>query len=180
MSIRFYRNWSPLAKVGFNLAVASMVGFFFFFCLKKNYYVFALYEECVYYLTEFIANTVKAILNLFGHHCYTFGKIISDTYGGGLILDRGCVGRTVMVVYSAFIIATPAEVKRKILYTLAGLVVIIVLNILRIVMLMLVAQYYPDWFHFVHEYLFKYILYVGVFGLWVLWVRKFRSSSSSF
>ena len=90
------------------------------------------------------------------------------------------MGRTVLVVFSAFIIATPAEVKRKILYTLAGFVVIILLNILRLIMLILVAQYHPDWFDFTHEYLFKYILYAGVFGLWVLWVRKFRSSSSSF
>ena len=152
--------------------------------------MFALYEEGVYLLTEFIANSVKNILNLFGYHCYTFGKIITDSYGGGLILDRGCVGRTVLVVFSAFIIATPAEVKRKILYTLAGFVVIILLNILRLIMLILVAQYHPDWFDFTHEeeyrqkytheYLFKYILYAGVFGLWVLWVRKFRSSSSSF
>ena len=180
MSTRFYHSWSPLAKVGFNLAVAAVAGFLFFFCLKKNYYVFALYEEGVYLLTEFIANSVKNILNLFGYHCYTFGKIITDSYGGGLILDRGCVGRTVLVVFSAFIIATPAEVKRKILYTLAGFVVIILLNIIRLIMLILVAQYHPDWFDFTHEYLFKYILYAGVFGLWVLWVRKFRSSSSSF
>ena len=178
MSTRFYHSWSPLAKVGFNLAVASMVGFFFFFCLKKNYYVFALYEEGVCYLTEFIANSVKTILNLFGYHCYTFGKIISDTYFGSLILDRGCVGRTVMVVFSAFIIATPAEVKRKVLYILSGLAVIILLNVLRIIMLMLVLRYYPDWFDFTHEYLFKYFLYLGVFLLWVFWINKYRKPKS--
>ena len=173
MLTKFYHSWPPFAKVVFNLAVASAVGILFFVFLKKNYYVFALYESGVFYLTEFIANSVKSILNLFNGHCLTFGKVISDTYGG-LILDRGCVGRTVMVVFAAFIIATPAEVKRKVLYILAGLAVIIVLNILRIIMLMLVLKYYPHWFDFTHEYLFKYSIYLGVFLLWVFWVNKFR------
>lgn len=171
-----YHNWSPVTKVLFNLAVASTVGVIFFVFLKKNYYVFALYESGVYYLTEFIANSVKSILNLFNGHCHTFGKVISDTYGGGLILDRGCVGRTVMVVFATFIIATPAEVKRKVLYIIAGFAVIILMNILRIIMLMKVLENYPSWFNFTHEYLFKYSLYVGVFLLWVLWVRYFRQA----
>ena len=85
MSTRFYHSWSPLAKVGFNLAVAAVAGFLFFFCLKKNYYVFALYEEGVYLLTEFIANSVKNILNLFGYHCYTFGKIITE--GNNIVIN---------------------------------------------------------------------------------------------
>lgn len=177
---KFYSSWSPLAKVVFNLATAAVVGFLFFVLLKKNYYVFALYEEGVYLLTSFIANSVKIFLNIIGHQCLTFGKIISDTDGVSLILDRGCVGRNVLLVFSAFIIATPAEVKRKIIYTIAGLGVIIILNIIRIILLMLVGQYYPDYFHFTHEYLFKYTLYAGVFLLWVFWVRKFRFSSSSF
>lgn len=180
MCHKFYSSWSPLAKVVFNLATAAVVGFLFFVLLKKNYYVFALYEEGVYLLTSFIANSVKIFLNIIGHQCLTFGKIISDTDGVSLILDRGCVGRNVLLVFSAFIIATPTEVKRKIIYTIAGLGVIIILNIIRIILLMLVGQYYPDYFHFTHEYLFKYTLYAGVFLLWVFWVRKFRFSSSSF
>ena len=180
MFSKFYSSWSPLAKVVFNLATASVVGMLFFVLLKKNYYVFALYEEGVYLLTSFIANSVKIFLNIIGHQCLTFGKIISDTDGVSLILDRGCVGRNVLLVFSAFIIATPAEVKRKIIYTVAGLGVIVVLNIIRIILLMLVGQYFPDYFHFTHEYLFKYTLYAGVFLLWVFWVRRFRFSSSSF
>ncbi len=180
MFSKFYSSWSPLAKVVFNLATASVVGMLFFVLLKKNYYIFALYEEGVYLLSSFIVSAVKLFLNVIGHHCFTFGKIVSDTDGVSLILDRGCVGRNVLLVFSAFIIATPAEVKRKIIYTIAGLGVIVVLNIIRIILLMLVGQYYPDYFHFTHEYLFKYTLYAGVFLLWVFWVRKFRFSSSSF
>ena len=180
MISKFYHSWSPLAKVVFNLATAVFLGILFFALLKKNYYVFALYEEGVYLLTSFIANSVKIFLNIIGHQCLTFGKIISDPDGVSWIFDRGCVGRNVLLVFSAFIIATPAEVKRKIIYTIVGLGVIIILNVIRIILLMLVGQYYPDYFTFTHEYLFKYTLYAGVFLLWVLWVRKFRSSSSSF
>ncbi|MBO7596149.1 MAG: archaeosortase/exosortase family protein [Bacteroidales bacterium] len=160
--------------------MAVAVGLFFYLFLKQNYFFFAFYEEGVYLFIEFITTSVKMILNLFDFNCESFGKIISITNGAGVILDRGCVGRNVLLVFSAFIIATPAEVKRKIIYTFAGLGVIVVLNIIRIILLMLVGQYYPDYFNFTHEYLFKYTLYAGVFLLWVFWVRRFRFSSSSF
>lgn len=172
--IRCYTQRTALIKVIINLTLAAIAGFLFFSLLKNNYYIFALYEEGVHYLTEFLANSTACILNILGHHCLTFGKIISDTDGVSLILDRGCVGRNVLLVFAAFIIATPAEVKRKIIYTIAGIGVILLLNIIRIVSLMLVGQYYPEYFTFTHVYLFKYTLYAGVFLLWVLWVRKFR------
>lgn len=178
MSSKFYCSWSPLGKAAFNIAVAGLVGFVFFFFLKKNYFFFNLYEYGVYCLTELIANSVKFVLHLFGFNCLTFGKIISNTDGVSLILDRGCVGRNVLVVFAAFIIATPAEVWRKFAYIAAGLAVIVLLNVLRISLLMYVGTYHNEWFHFAHEYLFKYTLYAGVFLLWVLWMNKFRSSSS--
>lgn len=171
---KYYTNQSPIVKIFINLTIAGLSGLLFFLFLKNNYYIFALYEEGVHYLTEFLANSTACILNILGHHCLTFGKIISDTDGVSLILDRGCVGRNVLLVFAAFIIATPAEVKRKIIYTIAGIGVILLLNIIRIVSLMLVGQYYPEYFTFTHVYLFKYTLYAGVFLLWVLWVRKFR------
>ncbi len=174
------RSWSPFVKVVFNIAVAVFVGIIFFALLKKNYYIFNLYEYGVYCLTELIANSVKVVLNLFGFNCLTFGKIISNTDGVSLILDRGCVGRNVLLVFVGFIIATPAQVWRKIAFTAAGIAIIIMLNVIRISLLMYVGTYHNEWFYFTHEYLFKYTLYAGVFLLWVLWVRKFRSSSSSF
>ena len=140
MSSKFYCSWSPLGKAAFNIAVAGLVGFVFFFFLKKNYFFFNLYEYGVYCLTELIANSVKLVLNLFGFNCLTFGKIISNTDGVSLILDRGCVGRNVLLVFMAFIIATPAEVWRKFAYIAAGLAVIVLLNVLRISLLMYVAS----------------------------------------
>ncbi len=47
------------------------------------------------------------------------------------------------------------------------------MNLARISLLFWVALYLPDLVYFVHKYLFTAILFVIVFVLWIVWVRKF-------
>ena len=173
---RYYTEQKPLVKVFINLALAAAVGAFFYIQLKQNYYIFALYEKGVYLLTSLIVNCSAALLNIFGYDCHIFGKIISDTYGYSLIMDRGCVGRMVFLTFLAYIIATPASVRRKIIFSSVGCGIIVLLNILRVSMLVAVGHHCPEYFNFTHEYLFKYSLYAGVFLMWVVWTNKYRKS----
>ena len=173
---RYYTGQKPHVKVIINLALAGAAGAFFYFLLKQNYYVFAFYEKGVYLLTSLIINSSAALLNIFGFDCHTFGKIISDTYGCSLNLDRGCVGRLVFLTFLAYIIATPASVRRKIIFSSVGCGIIVLLNILRVSMLVAVGHHCPEYFNFTHEYLFKYALYAGVFLMWVVWTNKYRKS----
>ena len=171
---RYYTLQSPIVKVIINLALAASAGAFFYILLKQNYYIFAFYEKGVYLLSSFIINSSAALLNIFGYDCHTFGKIISDTYGYSINLDRGCVGRNVFLTFLAYIIATPADVRRKIIFSAVGCGIIVLLNILRVSMLVIVGHHCPEYFHFTHEYLFKYTLYAGVFLMWVIWTNKYR------
>ncbi|MBR4440305.1 MAG: archaeosortase/exosortase family protein [Bacteroidales bacterium] len=177
---KYYTTRKPLVKVIINLAIAAAAGVIFYTLLKQNYYVFAFYEKSVYLLTSLIINGSATLLNILGYDCHTFGKIISDTYGCSLNLDRGCVGRMVFLTFLAYIIATPASVRRKVIFSAVGCGVIVLLNILRVSMLVAVGHHCPEYFNFTHEYLFKYSLYAGVFLMWVVWTNKFRFSSSSF
>ena len=47
-------------------------------------------------------------------------------------------------------------------------------NILRIFLIALVVEHHPEWFHPLHDYLFKYLFYGMLFGLWVWFVEKIR------
>ena len=44
----------------------------------------------------------------------------------------------------------------------------------RIAAIALLIEHHPTWFHTLHDYLFKYLFYAMLFGLWVLFVEKIR------
>ena len=49
-------------------------------------------------------------------------------------------------------------------------------NILRIFLIALLIEHHPEWFHMLHDYIFKYLFYGMLFGLWVIFVEKIRPS----
>lgn len=49
-------------------------------------------------------------------------------------------------------------------------------NILRIFLITLLIEHHPEWFHMLHDYIFKYLFYGMLFGLWVIFVEKIRPS----
>ena len=53
-------------------------------------------------------------------------------------------------------------------------------NILRIFLITLAVEFHPEWFHMLHDYLFKYMFYAMLFGLWVLFVEKIRPAVTVF
>ena len=40
-------------------------------------------------------------------------------------------------------------------------------------------EHHPEWFHMLHDYLFKYLFYAILFGMWVIFVEKIRPLSLS-
>ncbi len=52
-------------------------------------------------------------------------------------------------------------------------------NILRIVLISLFIEFHPNLFPLLHDYVFKYLFYAMLFGLWVWFVEKIRPSVST-
>ena len=52
-------------------------------------------------------------------------------------------------------------------------------NILRIFIIALFIEHHPEWFHVLHDYIFKYLFYGMLFGLWVWFVEGIRGVESS-
>lgn len=92
-----------------------------------------------------------------------------------LSVYEGCNGINVMIIFVAFVIAFGPITKTLWWFIPLGLVVIHFMNLVRIALLFWVAIYLPDFMYFTHKYLFTAILYVVVFLLWVVWVKKFTS-----
>jgi exosortase/archaeosortase family protein len=82
-----------------------------------------------------------------------------------------CNGLSLYVLFLGFIIIYPARVKFKLLFSINGLIIIVIVNILRVVGLIILAHKYASFFPFAHHYLYKIITYAVVFGLWVWFIK---------
>lgn len=83
----------------------------------------------------------------------------------------GCNGLELLVLYISFLLCYPTNWKRVVFYTILGLIVINVMNVLRCAGL--AVWYYqklPYW-DFMHHYLFKMVIYAVNFYLWVSYTK---------
>lgn len=86
---------------------------------------------------------------------------------------EGCNGINVMIIFVAFLLAFGPYIRALRWFIPAGLLVIHLANLARIIFLFWVAVYFPNYLYFLHKYFFTAIIYVVVFLLWILWVRKY-------
>ena len=67
----------------------------------------------------------------------------------------------------------------KLWYIPLGWVVCYAVNILRLFAIAMLIEHHPEWFHMLHDYVFKYLFYAILFGMWVIFVEKIRPLSLS-
>lgn len=111
------------------------------------------------------------ILNLFGQNtCSSEGMIFSPYFS--ISVNRGCDAIEAMALYASALLAFPAQWKNKLLGFFAGLAILFLLNIIRIVSLFLTGIYYPKAFEFMHVEAWQVIFIFAALGLWLLWIQK--------
>ncbi|OJX01439.1 MAG: hypothetical protein BGO70_16935 [Bacteroidetes bacterium 43-93] len=89
-----------------------------------------------------------------------------------------CNGLELMVLYIGFILCIPTNWRRMLLFSLAGSVVIYILNVIRCAVLaeMFYTHHYLT--DFAHHYAFKLAIYGVVFYGWVLYAKNaFRNAA---
>lgn len=87
---------------------------------------------------------------------------------------EGCSGLNVAIIYMAFLVAFGPLSMRLLWFAPLGLVIIHIANLLRIVLLFVVASRLPGYLYFTHKYLFTAFIYIVVFILWFVWVRMHK------
>ncbi len=84
---------------------------------------------------------------------------------------EGCNGLNVMIVFVSFVIAFGGKTRQLLIFLLGGCALLHLVNLLRIMLLYQTALYRPLFFYYFHKYFFTAVLYLVVFGLWLLWMR---------
>ena len=104
------------------------------------------------------------------------------TTGSGSRIIWGCSGLKQSFIWLCLILTVvPWKDRslwlRKLWFIPLGWLCCYAFNILRIFLIAICIEQHPDWFHMLHDYIFKYLFYGMLFGLWVIFVEKIRPSS---
>jgi exosortase/archaeosortase family protein len=117
------------------------------------------------------------ILNWMGFAAIHNGTELLVAGKGTIVLIYSCLGLGLMSFFAAFVIAYPKKLKQKLIFLIAGILTIQVLNIARFVLLALFwnrrASQIID-----HHTIFNMILYVIIMISLYFWVTKSNEPSS--
>jgi len=127
-------------------------------------------------LAAFTARTVHWFVRLFPN---TDDFLINDTrlhfQNENFIINIiwGCTGVKQLYIFIVIMAFYKGPWKKKLWYIPMGCVILWVYNIIRIAAICYLIIGHPERFDFLHEGLFRYILYGLIFLLWVIWEEKY-------
>lgn len=130
------------------------------------------------FLTRYTAGSSAKLMQFLGYDVHATHASFKST----LLLKshpllgvaHECNALVLFVLFSGFIIAFPGgRLPHKSGYILAGSILIWVINVWRVAMLTLIQIHYPAALNFNHKYTFTILVYGFIFGLWMVWVKKF-------
>lgn len=133
--------------------------------------------------TWLVTKQSSAVLNLFGEGTTILANpgtpsvAIQLGMRSALNVYEGCNSLNVMIVFVAFIIAFGGNRKKLIWFVPAGIVLIYIINLARVIGLFYVAEYWQRYFYYVHKYAFTGIIYLFVLILWWGWIEKINGIS---
>ncbi len=111
------------------------------------------------------------ILKVTGFDTFVHDRVVGLTGLPGIIIINPCNGMEAMGLFLGFVHAFPGQRWKRWLFSMAGLLVIYMTNIVRIVVLVLIQCYWFSLFDFTHHYSTTAIFYAIVFLLWVIWAQ---------
>lgn len=131
------------------------------------------------YMTNLVAKQSQFLINAAGYDTDilphpnepSMKLIVNNKFVARVV--EGCNSISVIILFVSFIIAFAGNLKRTILYILAGSVLIYSINIVRIAILSIGLYNYPWRREILHTVIFPMIIYGMVFLLWMFWVNRY-------
>ncbi|CAN5355005.1 hypothetical protein BH09BAC2_BH09BAC2_21290 [soil metagenome] len=135
-------------------------------------------------LTEFLSFSIVKVLNFF-----TAGsgyKVLELEYGAYILngakqvifIADSCNNLSMLVIYLSVILFLPFSAMRKIIFSVAGFLVLMVANVIRCIALITVYQQYNSWFDFNHKFLFSMLMMLLIFYGWMLYIKPRKHATA--
>ena len=132
------------------------------------------------FMAHHITCVVYWLISLTNDQAYFYEpNLIHFATGTGTRIVWGCTGLKQSFIWIVIMLVARGSWKHKLWFIPLGLVCAYLFNILRITLIAMAIEHHPDWFHFLHEYLFKYLFYGMLFCLWLWWTHRIAATSNS-
>lgn len=126
-----------------------------------------------HFLIAHLVDTTSLILKVLGYVTFQYADAVGIDGTHGVLIGAPCNGLELFALFTGFILIFPGKIKHKVVFIPIGLILIHLLNILRLVGLALIVNYFPEQLEFNHKYTFTIIVYIFIFAMWIYWVNKF-------
>ncbi len=165
-------------------AIRAVVVYVLFFLL--NSWVFTTGNKLDQWLTEFtaassgkLAKWVIPDQNRISLANQTGGATLYYQNNSYVFVGDGCNARDIFFLYIGFLVSIPlGNTHRKLGYLGFGILLIWVFNIVRVFLLLMVANHMPAFFDFIHKYLFQVSIYILLLVLWHYYLLPFGANKN--
>ncbi|PCI99637.1 MAG: hypothetical protein COB15_04015 [Flavobacteriales bacterium] len=149
------------------------------------YVIYDLWLKKVGTLDNWIVDSIvyfsSKILTSFNYMIYVDNQTIGIyDAASNVFVGTGCNGLEMMVLFVGFVLIFDGSWKHKIWFIPAGIIILHILNIARVLSLIFIGKYFTlELLEFNHKYTFTIILYVITFFGWMIWVKYFSQTNSN-
>lgn len=123
------------------------------------------------------ASISSVIINIFGFDT----KVVNENIigqGFSLEIKKGCDAIAPMILYTLSILFFPTSFKTKPKAIGIGLLLMFILNIIRIVTLYAIREYFPSIFDIMHTDVWQIIFIAFTMFLWLRWLKQIMSEKT--
>lgn len=125
------------------------------------------------FMARHAAEVAIAILHFLGWNVtLDAANVFHFNSGFNVQVVWACTGLKQAYICFCILIFSRGPWKKKLWYIPLSLIVVYLFNLFRITFILGAVDQHPDWFHFLHIKLFKYLFYAVIFGMWVIWEEK--------
>lgn len=153
---------------------AAFVAILLFFVVI--FQIEAVHETIVVPFTSLVAEFSGSVMNIFGAGARVHNNHLSTSSYSINIVD-GCNGIYATAILISGVLAFPSRFKEKLWGILLGVAAIFALNLVRVISLFYLGQFYPDVFEEVHVYVWQPIIILWAIFVWDFWSRKIKKEA---
>lgn len=126
--------------------------------------------------TTLVTNAASLLMNIFGASSWVADNHLSTSSYAINVVD-GCNGIYATAILISGVMAYPSSWSEKVWGLLLGVAAIFALNLVRVISLFYLGEFYPSIFHEAHVYVWQPIIIVWAIFVWDFWSRKIKTSA---
>lgn len=154
-----------LPIIFFALGFAVLMVLFYIFWLSDY-----AQENIQVHIVSVNAKISSFVLNIFGMKTRATNELISSAYFS-VGIAKGCDAIEAMALFAAALLSFPAKWLHKLAGFFAGIAILFILNIVRVVSLFMIGVYYPKAFEIMHVEVWQVLFIIFAIGLWIFWIK---------